>query len=183
MVGYAGHRSVLVHDLADDAGRVETCEPGKIDGRFGLADALEHATGLRPQGEDVTGLDEVARLRGGRDCNLDRVRAIGGRDPGRHALARLDRLRERGSERRLVALGHRPQAELVCPVGREAETDQAAGMRGHEVDRLGSRELGRDHEIALVLPVGVVDDDDEAAFADVFDRGLDRREGSGHCHV
>ena len=49
-------------------------------------------------------------------------------------------------------------------------------MRGHEVDRLGRRELRRDREIALVLAVGVVDDDDELALADVLDRLLDRRE-------
>ena len=47
-------------------------------------------------------------------------------------------------------------------------------VRGHEVDRLGRRELRGDHEVALVLAVGVVDDDDEAALADLLDRLLDR---------
>jgi hypothetical protein len=47
----------------------------------------------------------------------------------------------------------------------------------HEVDRLWRRELGRDREIALVLAVGCVDDDDELALADVLERGLDGGEG------
>ena len=49
-------------------------------------------------------------------------------------------------------------------------------MCGHEVDRLGRCELGRDRQVALVLAVGRVDDDDELALADVLDRILDRGE-------
>ena len=79
------------------------------------------------------------------------------------ALARLDRRREGGAERRLVVLGHRAQPELVAALLGQAEADQAAPVRGHEVDRLGRRELGGDRQVALVLAVGRVDDDDELA--------------------
>ena len=164
-------------------GRVQAGEPREVDRRLGLADPLEHAARLRAQREDVAGLDEVARLRVRRDRDLDRVAAIGGRDAGRDALARLDRDGEGRAERRLVALGHRAQAELVGALLGEAEADQAARVRRHEVDRLGGRELGRDHEVALVLAVGVVDDDDEAALADVLDRLLDRRKRRRHRHA
>ena len=132
--------------------------------------------GFARSGKHVARLDEVARLRVRRDRDLDRVAAVGGRDAGRHALARLDRDREGGAERRLVVVGHRPQAELVGALLGQAEADQPARVRGHEVDRLGRRELRRDHEVALVLAVGVVDDDDECALADVLDRVLDRGE-------
>ena len=59
-VGHARHRAVVVHDLADHAGRVEAGEPREVHRRLGLAGALEHAAGLRLQREDVTRLDEVA---------------------------------------------------------------------------------------------------------------------------
>ena len=111
------------------------------------------------------------------DRDLDRPRAVVRRDPGGDALARLDRDRERGAERRLVVVGHRPELELVAALGRQAEADEAAAVGRHEGDRLRRDELGGDREIALVLAVGVVDDDDEAARADVLDRLLDRREG------
>ena len=39
----AGHRSVLVHDLADDACWNQAGEPREVDRRFGLACAGEHA--------------------------------------------------------------------------------------------------------------------------------------------
>ena len=62
-VGDAGHRPVVVHDLADHAGRREAGEAGEVDRRLGLAGALEHAAGLGLQREHVAGLDEVARRR------------------------------------------------------------------------------------------------------------------------
>jgi hypothetical protein len=61
--------------------------------------------------------------------------------PGGDALARLDRDGERGLERRLVVLGHLAQAELVAALLGERQADQPARVGGHEVDRLGRREL------------------------------------------
>ena len=182
-VGHPRHRPVLVHDLADDPGRVEAREPGEIDGGLGLADALQHPARAGAEREDVARLDEVFGLRVGGDRHLDRMRAVGGRDAGGHAFARLDRDGERRAERRLVALGHRAQAELLGAVAGEGEANEASCVGRHEVDRVGSCELRCDHEIAFVLAVGVIDDDDEATFSDVFDRGFDRRERGRNCHM
>ena len=114
-VGDARHRPVLVHDLADDAGRVEArrAARGRPRPRSGPARS-EHAAVACAQREDVARLDEVARPLRRVDRDLDRARAVGGRDPGRDALAGLDRDGERGAERRLVVLGHLAQAELVA---------------------------------------------------------------------
>ena len=187
-VGHAGHRAVVLHDLADHAGRDHAREPREVDGRLGLARALEHAAAARAEREDVARLDEVARPRGRIDGDLDRVGAVVRGDAGRDAFARLDRHREGGAERRLVLVGHLAQPELVAALLGQAEADEPACVRDHEVDGLGRRELGRDREVALVLAVLVVDDDDEAAGADVLDRLLDGGERalgarvSGHRH-
>ena len=172
-VGHAGHRPVLVHDLADDAGRVEAGETGEVDRRLGLPGALEHSSRPRPQREHVAGLDEVVRALGRIDGHLDRARPVGRRDAGGDAFASLDRDRERRLEGRLVVVGHRLQAELGAPLRAEAEADEAPAVRGHEVDRLRRGELRGDGEVALVLPVGRVDDHHELPLADVLDRLLD----------
>ena len=49
------HRAVLVHDLADDAGRREAREPRQVDRRLGLARALEHAAGRARSGKTWPG--------------------------------------------------------------------------------------------------------------------------------
>src|SRR5581483_6693967 len=51
-----------------------------------------------------------------------------------------------------------------------------AGVADHEGDALGGDLLGGDDEVALVLPVGVVDDDDELPPGDGGDRLVDGRE-------
>ena len=96
--------------------------------------------------------------------------------PGRHAFARLDGDGEGGAERSLVVVGHRAQRELVGALLGQRQADQPARVRGHEVDRLGRRELRCDDEVALVLAVGVVHDDDELALTNVVERLLDGRE-------
>ena len=175
-IRHAGHRPVVVHDLAHHTGRKQAGEPREVDRRLGLAGALEHAALLRAEREDVAGLDEVVSHRPRVDRDLDRPGAIVRRDSRRHAFARFDRHGEGGAERSLVVVGHRPQLELVAALGREAEADEPAAVRRHERDRLRRDELRRDRQVALVLAVGVVDDDHEAAAADVLDRLLDGRE-------
>jgi hypothetical protein len=110
------------------------------------------------------------------DRNLDRAGAVVRGDARRDAVARLDRVHERGAVLRFLVPAHLRQAELVAALGREAEADEPASVRRHEVDRFGRRELCRDHEIAFVLPVGIVHDDDEAAAPDLLDRFVDRGE-------
>ena len=77
---------------------------------------------------------------------------------------------------RLVLRRHQVEPELVAALGRERQADQPAPVGRHEVDRLGRRELGRQREVALVLAVLGVADDDHAAGADVLDRLLDAAE-------
>jgi hypothetical protein len=109
------------------------------------------------------------------DRDADGVRAIGRRDAGRHAVARLDRDREGGAEGRgVVALGHHHrQPQLRDPVFRQREADEAAPVLGHEVDRLGRDRVGGHAQVALVLAVLVVGQDDLAAGADLGDADLD----------
>ena len=171
-----GHRSVVLHHLADDTRRLQAREPREVDGRLRLARSLEHAAAARAQREDVSRLDERVGTVRRVDGDLDRPRAVVGRDARGDSLARLDRDRERGAERRLVVLGHHPQPELVAAVLGQAETDQAAPLLRHEVDGLRSRELRGDRQVALVLAVVRVDDDDELPLANVLDRLFDRRE-------
>ena len=60
---------------------------------------------------------------------------------------------------------------------------EPAPLAGHEVDRLGRDLLGREHEVALVLAVLVVHDDDELPGAKVFAGLLDRGERPGHTRI
>src|SRR5262249_49934967 len=58
----------------------------------------------------------------------------------------------------------------------QRQADQPARLFGHEVDRLRGHELGGHHQVALVLAVLAVADDDHPPAADFLERFLDRRE-------
>ena len=155
-------------------------EAGEVDGGLGLADALQHAARAALERKDVARLDEVAGRALGVDGDLDRARPIVRGDAGGDALAGLDRDGERGLERRFVLRRHEVEAELVAALRRERQADQAAPVRGHEVHGLGRRELRRHRQVALVLAILVVADDDHLALADVLQGLVDRGErGAG----
>src|SRR5450759_4394433 len=175
-IGHAGHRAVVVHDLADDGRGVQAGEAREVDAGLRLPRALEHAAGARHEGEHVSRLHE--RLGPGLwiDGHLDGVCAVGGGDACGDALARLDRDGERRLQARLVVGRHRRQIQLRAALRRERQADEATAFLGHEVDACGGGELRGHREVALVLAVLVVADDDHPALAQVVERIRDGRE-------
>ena len=174
----ARHRAVVVHDLADDAGRSQAGEAGEVDRGLGLPGALQHPAVFGLEREDMAGLNQVMGSRVGVDRDLDRVGAVVGGDAGRDPVPGLDRDREGGLQRRLVLRRHQVEAKRIATFGGQREADQAAPLLRHEVDRLGRGELRRHRQVALVLAGLVVADDDHPPAANVLDRLLDRREGA-----
>jgi len=108
-----------------------------------------------------------------RDGRADGGGAVDRRDAAADAVAGVDRDRERGTEWRPVLAHHHRQAELLALVLGERQADEPPAVRGHEVDVLRRDTLGGDAQVALVLPVLVVHQDDHAAGADVLQRLLD----------
>ena len=100
------------------------------------------------------------------------ARSCGG-DAGGDAFARLDGDGEGGLVAGAVVGGHQAEAELLDALAGQGEADQAAGVTGHEIDGLGRGELGGDDEVAFILPVFVIDEDEHAAVARVLDQFLD----------
>ncbi len=95
---HARHRAVVVHDFADDAGRIQTGDAREIDGRLRLSSADEHAASAGLEREHVAGPREVRRARVGVDRHQHRRGAIAGRNAGARDALRLDRHAERGVE-------------------------------------------------------------------------------------
>ena len=58
----------------------------------------------------------------------------------------------------------------------QCETHQAARVLGHEVDDFRGRHLRRDDDVALILTLFGVDEDEHAAVARIFDDILGARE-------
>ncbi|OIQ64446.1 hypothetical protein GALL_540040 [mine drainage metagenome] len=161
-IGQAGHGAVGVHHFADHSRGFQPGERGEVAARFGMAGAHQHTAFGGHERKDVARLNDVAGLGVARHCRLHRARAIGGGNAGCHAFGSFDGRSERGAVRRAVVLHHMPQAELGAALSGEGQADQPACMGGHEVDRLRGDMLGGEHQVALVLAVFLIDQDDHA---------------------
>ena len=89
-VGHARHRAVLVHDLADDAGRVRPGEPREIDRASVWPARTRTPPSCARSGKMCPGRTRSSRLRRRVDRDLDGAARSRGRDAGRDAVARLD---------------------------------------------------------------------------------------------
>jgi hypothetical protein len=176
-VGHARHGAVFLHDLADHPGRLQAGDARQIDRGLGLAGGPHHPPRPGAPRKDVPGPRQVVRLGERVDEALDGLGAVEGRNAGGGVFLGVDRYGERRLEMGGVVAHHQRQAELVAALFGERGADQAARLLGHEVDRLGSHLLGGDHQVALVLAVLVVDDDDHLALLEGF---YGFRDGYGH---
>ena len=168
---HPGHGAVVIHDLADDARRNESCHAGQVDGSLSLSSAHEHAALASAQGKDVSGTGQIAWARRRIDSHLDGLGAVEGRDAGRDAVARIDRFSERGAEVGSVLGTHGAEPKLVQPLLRHRQADQATTMLRHKVDRLRGDFLCGHGQVAFVFAVFVVHDDDHSTGANFFNRG------------
>ncbi len=182
-VGNPRHRPVVVDDLAQHTGRETTRHARKVNRRLGVAGTLEHAALGVAQREDVTGTGKVAGTCRRITQRLDRDRPIRCGDPGGRAVAVVDGVHERRALRLGVVVDHQRNVERLEAVAREWRADHARGVTDEKGDGLGGGVLGRHDEVALVLAVLVVDDDDDLTATDrcdgVGDRGEDARGLSG----
>ena len=119
---------------------------------------------------------------GGVDGRGDGAGAVVRGDAGGDAFAGFDRNGEGRAVARLVLARHVLEAQLVGALLGQRQADQAAAVLGHEVDGVGRGHLRGDDQIALVLAVLGIDQDDHAAVAQIVDDlGDGRQEALAFC--
>ena len=128
----------------------------------------------------MAGARQVAGAGARVDERLDGGRAVEGRDAGARALTGVDGDGERGAVRLGVVADHQRQLELVEAVAGHGHADHTRRVAQEEGDLVGRGRLRGHDQVSLVLPVGVVDDDDDVAPPDGGDRVFDPGERHGY---
>ena len=172
-LGQPRHGAVVVDDLAQHAGRGEPGEHGQVHGGLGVAGPDQHAALACPQREHVAGPGQVVRCRRRVRQQLDRPGPFEGGDPGGDVVLGIHRDGEGRALAVLVDPVHRRQVEPLAIRPGQRHTDHARRVPDGECHQLWGGQLGGEDQIALVLPVLVVDDDDGAAGGDLGHRELD----------
>ena len=160
-VRQASHGAVGIDDLADHGRFLQSGEAGQVDAALGVAGTDEHAALAGPQSGYVPlAADEVIGRRIVVNGDLDGAGPIERRGAGGDAGDGVDVRREGRGRGVDVAAGQRIEVQPIADRRRHGQADQAAGVPHHEVDRFGRHLFGSDHQVALVLAIGVVDEDD-----------------------
>ena len=133
--GQPGDGAVVVHDLGQHPGRIETGQMGQVDRRLGVAGPLEHPAGLVPKRIDVSGSGQVVGAACPGSIRTWMVRAaIGRRDAGSGPLSGIDAHGEGGAADVGAVEDHHRQVELVEPLPRHGHSEDAARVPDHEAD-------------------------------------------------
>ena len=181
-VGAACHGAVFIENLDDHRSRRAARQARQVTAGLGVSGAGQHATGLRHQREDMPRLDQVFGTGIGLDGGAHGLGAIVRGNAGGHPFGRLDRHREIGRERTGVVVDHERQAQRPALFLAQGQADQAPAETGHEVDVFWAHGVGRHDQIAFVLTVFIIHEDDHATGLELFDQLGRRVEGRcGGC--
>ena len=134
-----------------------------------MTGALQHAAGARLERKDVTRAHDVPRLGILGDRRGDGARAVRRAYPRRDAFARFDGDRESRAERAGVVTNHEWQLEMIGTILGQREADQATALFGHKIDSFRSDFFSSQDQVAFVLTVLVIDEDDHLALLHVLE--------------
>ena len=113
------------------------------------------------------------------DRNRDGPRAIRRRNARGHTIPRFNGNGEGGLMPCAIGLRHQRQTQLIHPRARHGKADQATRIARHEIDRIRCRKLRGDDQIALILAVFIIHQDEHAPAARFFQQFLGRRDEVG----
>ena len=172
-LGHSGHGAVGVEYLYECCCGLQPGQACEVCAGLGVAGAAQHAPVLGVEGVDVARAAEVGGLGRGVGQVAYGGGAVGGADAGGAALELIDGDGEWRAEHGGVVLHLVGQLQLHGAADGDGCAQDAAPLAEHEVDLLGGDHLGGGDEVALILAVLVIDDDDELALAEVLDGGRD----------
>jgi hypothetical protein len=168
-LGPPSTRAILAENLTNHSGWYEAGKASEINGRLGVPHTLKHASLARTKWGHVARTAQIGRNSLGIDRDTNGFGAILSAHPRRNtkALVRIDTDRECSTIFVGIDLALLSELEVVGAFPRKRETNPAARLADHEVDHLGRDKLRRADEIAFVLAILIVGDDDQLAGLDV----------------
>ena len=173
-LGQARHRAVLVQDFDQAGRRVQSRQSGQVDGGLRVAGAGQHAFVLGIERIDVAGASECGGDAVGIGERADGGCAVVAAHAGGAPFELVHRDREGRAEHAGVLLHLMGQAEAVAGLYGDGGAKHATAVGQHEVDLFRRDQFGGGDEVAFVLAVLIVHDDDQFAVFEVLYGGFYR---------
>ncbi len=170
-LGAAHHRTIVIHQFRQHAHRRHAGQPAHVDAGFGMARAHQDAAFLGDQRKHVPRPYKVRRAGIAVGQRPDCIGPLLGRNSRGQAVADIDRNGEGRTERRVIERHHRIEMQPPRLVERERRADDARRVADDERHLFRRAQVRRDKQIAFILAVIVIGDDDNLATAECRDGG------------
>ncbi len=171
------HGAILPSQLTQYAERFEPGELHQIDRRLGVTTTGQDPAGAGPQRENMARAMQIPRLGAIGNGGADGGDAIGGGNPCGDPLRRLDGDGECGLIVAGVGLHHHGQFELAHPLIGQAEANDAGALADHQRHLFVGHGLRGENEVALVLPIFIVSNQNAATGTQGCQRRFDTSNG------
>ena len=129
------HRTVVLHNFADDRRRRQTGKTAKITARFGMTGTHQHAAIACHDRENVSGLNNIVGERIRLNGSGNRFRTIGRRNACSHTFGRLNRYGEIGAGFSAIAVRHQRQVQATAALFSQGQTNEPTTIARHEMNR------------------------------------------------
>ena len=167
---HTGHGAVVVDDFNESAGRGQASQPCQVHRSLGVSGTHQHTAVASTQRVDVTRTAQVVRSDIGIGQSLDSGSTVVHRHTGGATLAQqVDGNSEGGSQQRRVVMHLHVEVQFSATLFGDRGTEHTTTIFEHEIHMVRRYFFCRHDEIALVLAVLVVDNNDKFACLEVFD--------------
>ena len=122
---------------------------------------------MASKGKDMPRPGEICGFAGGIHRHTNGGRAIGRGNSGCDIPSRVNRHGEGRAKRSCILGGLRMELKLIGPFCCESEAYEPPAMFGHKVDCLRGNLFCGNDQVTFILPVFIIDQDDEFSFTNV----------------
>ena len=168
-IRHSRHRSVLIHNLHQSPRRIKPRQASQINRCLRMPRPFQHTILLSIQRIDVSRPSESTRSRRPISQSPDRSSPIRSRNPRRTTLQLIDRNRKRRTENRSIIDNLMLQLQFPATRHRYRSAKHPPCMLQHEVNLLRSYHFRSNNQVSLILPILIIDHDNEITLFEILD--------------
>ena len=166
---HACHGTVLVENLYESSSRLQSCQACQIHRSLCMSGSLEHAFVLGIERIDMPWTSEVHWSAGGIGQGTYGGSSVVGTYARGTPIQEVNGDCEWCTQHTGILLHLMRQFQFASSADGNGSTEHSTSVTQHKVDLLRSNHLGRSDKVALILPVFIINNNNEASLSEIFE--------------
>ncbi|CAI8409258.1 MAG: Uncharacterised protein [Hyphomonas sp. TMED17] len=167
------HRTIIIHNFTDHTRRVQTRHARNIDRRFSMPGPHQCSAIPRDKWKHMPGRNDVIRVERRIDSDIYRMRPIMRRNTRRDAVFCFDRHGKSRPHTFAIFPRHHMEVQGPGTLRRHRQTNQTTPETGHKIHHFRRRETCRNNQVAFILTVFSIDQNEHSSIPGIFNDFVD----------